>query len=122
MTRIRANCPDCGDVELTPDEILIQVAHDDAELVGDGSQYRFTCPDCAGTVTKPADDRIVQLLITGGVALEVAAPSSVPPPDLRPDHPEHPPAGAPLTMDDLLDLHLLLESDDWFGIVAAPHP
>lgn len=116
MTRIRANCPDCGDIELTPDEILIQVAHDDTELVGDGSQYRFICPDCAGTVTKPADDRIVQLLITGGVALEVAAPSV----DARPPHPEAPPAGAPLTPDDLLDLHLLLESDDWFGILTGP--
>ncbi len=111
MTRIRANCPDCGDVELTPDEMLIQVAHDDADLVGDGSRYRFTCPDCAGTVTKPADDRIVQLLITGGVALEVADPAA----DPRPEHPEHPPAGAPLTADDLLDLHLLLARDDWFN-------
>lgn len=116
MTRIRANCPDCGDVELRPDEMLIQVAHDDADLVGDGSRYRFVCPDCAGTVTKPADDRIVQLLITGGVALEVAEPLA----DPRPPHPEDPPAGAPLTADDLLDLHLLLESDDWFAILTGP--
>ena len=115
MTRIRANCPDCGDVELTPDEILIQVAHADADLVGDGSRYRFTCPDCEGTVTKPADDRIVQLLITGGVALEVAEPAA----DPRPPHPESPPAGAAFTADDLLDLHLLLERDDWFGLLVG---
>lgn len=116
MTRIRANCPDCGDVELTPDEILIQVAHDDADLVGDGSRYRFTCPDCASTVTKPADERIVQLLITGGVALQVAEPLA----DPRPAHPEDPPVGAPFTPDDLLDLHLLLEGDDWFLALAGP--
>ena len=114
MTRIRANCPDCGDVELTPDEILIQVAHDPADLVGDGSRYRFTCPDCECTVTKPADERIVQLLVTGGVALEVAEA------DPRPRHPERPPMGPAFTGDDLLDLHQLLQGDDWFDLLVSP--
>lgn len=114
MTRIRANCPDCGDVELAPEEVLIEVAHDDDDLVGEGSAYRFVCPDCTTTVRKPADERIVQLLISGGVPLEVAEPEDPP----VAVHPEQAVGGPPLTHDDLLDLHLLLAREDWFDALA----
>jgi predicted RNA-binding Zn-ribbon protein involved in translation (DUF1610 family) len=117
MTRIRANCPDCGDVELAPDEMLIEVTHDNDDLVGEGSNYRFVCPDCASTVRKPADDRIVQLLISGGVPLQVTEdPVEVPAPSS--EHPEAPAPGPALTCDDLLDLHLLLRQSDWFDQLA----
>lgn len=120
MTRIRANCPDCGDVELTPDDLLVRIAHDDDDLVGDGSHYRFTCPSCAITVRKPADDRVVQLLLTGGVPIEMPAPQEPTTAGLTgPAHPEAPPAGRSFTPDDLLDLHLLLERDDWFDALTA---
>ncbi len=116
MTRIRANCPDCGDVELAPEDMLIEVSHDADDLVGQGSCYRFVCPDCAVTVRKPADDRIVQLLITGGVPLEVTDDQDVD--GVGPRHPETAVDGPPLTLDDLLDLHLLLEDEDWFSRLA----
>lgn len=120
MTRIRANCPDCGDVELTPDDMLVRIAHDDDALVGDSSHYRFTCPTCATTVRKPADDRVVQLLLTGGVPIEMPDDEQ---PTMAgtgtPAHPEDPPAGRAFTCDDLLDLHLLLERDDWFDALTA---
>ena len=118
MTRIRASCPECGDVELAPDEMLIEVAHDLDGLVGEGTNYRFDCPDCASTVRKPADERIVQLLISGGVPLEMNDELDVDLPPLREEHPEAPVAGAALTRDDLLDLHLLLQRDDWFEQLA----
>ena len=114
MTRIRANCPDCGDVELAPEDMLIEVAHDESDLVGEGSSYRFVCPDCATTVRKPADERIVQLLVSGGVPLEVAEPQEAP----LIAHPEQASGGPPLTHDDLLDLHLLLERENWFQALA----
>lgn len=107
MTRIRASCPDCGEVDLRPDEVLLQIVRADDGDVGDGSTYRFSCPDCDGTVEKPADERIAQLLTTGGVAVEEAVAS-------RPPHPEAPPGGPALTHDDLLDFHLSLQGDDWF--------
>ena len=37
-----------------------------------------------------------------------------------PGHPEAPPSGPPLTFDDLLDLHFLLDSDHWFDRILSP--
>jgi predicted RNA-binding Zn-ribbon protein involved in translation (DUF1610 family) len=116
VTRIRASCPECGEVDLQPDAVtLLLVRAADGEI-GDGSAYRFLCPDCSATVTKPADGRIAQLLATGGVPIEeVASPVALATAqrDARPPHPEAPPAGPPLTLDDLLDLHLALQDDRW---------
>ncbi|MFP4148340.1 MAG: hypothetical protein ACLFUG_00485 [Nitriliruptoraceae bacterium] len=107
MTRIRATCPTCGEVDLRPDEVVLHVVRAPDGLVADGSEYRFECPSCTGEVAKPADDRIAQLLTTGGVQVAETAPG-------LPPHPEAPAGGPPLTPDDLLDLHLSLERDDWF--------
>lgn len=117
MTRIRANCPGCGDVELAPEEMIVEVTHDEDDMVGDGSSYRFICPDCETTVRKPADERIVQLLISGGVPLEMGDDDVLAEPVVE-RHPEAPPAGPALSRDDLLDLHLLLEQEDWFEQLA----
>ena len=117
MTRIRASCPECGEVDLLPEDVVLHVVRAPDGLVATGSNYRFACPDCAGTVTKPADDRIAQLLTTGGVPIEEDALEP-----LLPPHPEAPPAGRALTRDDLLDLHLLLRSDGWFDeLLASTH-
>lgn len=113
MTKIRATCPDCGEVDLAPVDIELRIVRDGDGEVGEGSNYRFDCPTCATTVTKPADERIARLLATGGVEIsiqrrEVLVGAS------RPPHPEMPGTGAALTYDDLLDLHLALERTDWF--------
>ena len=106
MTRIRATCPVCGEVDLRPDDIELEIVRDVITEVGAGSCYRFACPTCAELVTKPADERIARLLTTGGVPV-------VDPPEPDP-HPEHPPVGDAFTHDDLLSLHQLLETEDWF--------
>lgn len=108
MTRIRANCPACGEVDLRPDDVVLRIVRAPDGLVADGSEYRFLCPSCTDEVAKPADERIAQLLATGGVHIDEAAP-------VLPSHPESPADGPPLTLDDLLDLHLDLERDDWFA-------
>jgi len=99
MTTIKATCPGCGEVDLTADDILLRI--------GGGSfpnSYGFSCPDCTEYVEKPADERIVRLLLSGGVE---PLPAGSPEP--------HPCPGAPrFSHDDLLDLHALLDSDDWF--------
>jgi predicted RNA-binding Zn-ribbon protein involved in translation (DUF1610 family) len=122
MTRIRASCPDCGEVDLTPPDVTLRIVRSEDGLVGEGSSYRFSCPDCAQLVDKPADERIAQLLTTGGVSVEDDGPEldvEARLAALRPPHPEAPPAGPPLTLDDLLDLHLLLSSEDWFDALVA---
>ena len=108
MTRIRASCPSCGEVDLRPDDVVLHVVRAPDGLVSDGSQYRFQCPSCEDVVAKPADERIAQLLATGGVAV-AETDADLPP------HPEFPPEGPCFTHDDLLDLHLALDQPDWFA-------
>ncbi len=122
MTRIRANCPSCGEVDLRPHDVVLSVVRAYDGLVSDESSYRFNCPDCTEVVTKPADERIAQLLTTGGVPVEEAedAPATAAVPvDDRPPHPETPAEGRALTADDLLDLHLKLADDGWFAELLA---
>jgi predicted RNA-binding Zn-ribbon protein involved in translation (DUF1610 family) len=97
MTTIKATCPTCGEVSLTPVDIELRVDRGEPS----DSSYAFTCPSCLSQVRKPADERIVRLLVGGGVSM-VEVDSSP-----RFDWP-------PLTHDDLLDFHMLLQGDGWF--------
>ena len=98
MTTIKASCPTCGDVQLTPDDLLLMVCNH-APL----SYYSFGCPSCGDEVRKPADEHVISLLLSGGVPAQVW---SVPAEVLEPRR------GAALTYDDLLDLGLALASTD----------
>lgn len=120
MTRIRATCPTCGEVDLRPDDVVLHRVVDGRGALLAGTCYRFSCPDCASVVEKPADDRVAGLLTSGGVPTEdtVAGPARLP----RPLHPELPPDGPPLSLDDLLDLHLALADEQWFERLAAGTP
>ncbi|MEX1165011.1 MAG: hypothetical protein WEB03_15680 [Nitriliruptor sp.] len=117
MTRIRATCPSCGEVELRPGDVVLRRVTDEIGEVSSGSCYRFSCPDCTELVEKPADERIVSLLATGGVPVEDVGPDT----DLddRPRHPEAAVGGPPLSHDDLLDLHFALEDPRWFDRLLA---
>ena len=109
MTTIKATCSSCGEVSLTPEDIELRVD----EVDPTGSFYGFNCPRCRADVRKPADERVVRLLVSGGVpALPV----------------EHAPAPRRLaerfdfprwTHDDLLDFHTLLNSDGWFDDLVS---
>ncbi len=125
MRTIRAKCPSCTqEVDLRPTDITLHLTPPETNVIGwsaedPGSSYAFGCPVCGDLAVKPAGPRVIELLIEGGVEVstEDTAPwqghrASVA--DDRPPHPESPPAGAPLTYDDLLDLHLLLEEDSWY--------
>jgi predicted RNA-binding Zn-ribbon protein involved in translation (DUF1610 family) len=114
MTRIRATCPACGEIELVPSDLLLRRIVDADGEVTEGSCYRFSCPECAGVVEKPADARVAQLLVTGGVPVETLPALTGAEVDPLPPHPEEPIAGPPLTLDDLLDLHLALDDARWF--------
>src|SRR5919106_1355692 len=99
-TRIRATCPGCGEIELTPPDVELRVCKAEEH-----SFYAFVCPECYQTVTKPADRRVVRLLTSGGVP----APPRDPPSEIL-----EPRSRPQLTRDDPLDLHLELEAPDWW--------
>jgi predicted RNA-binding Zn-ribbon protein involved in translation (DUF1610 family) len=104
MTTIKATCPECGEVTLTPEKFELRVFAE----VDEQDYYAFDCPVCGDRVAKSADARVVRLLRTGGVEpVESAC------------HPEHPPAGlSPITRDELLEFHELLQRDDWLDAVV----
>ena len=104
MTTIKASCPDCGEVELTPPDVTLMVCST-APL----SYYAFDCPKCAHEVRKPADDHVVSLLVSGGVPAQAW---DVPAEALEPR------TGPVLTYDDLLDFALLLARTDELAVAA----
>ncbi len=101
MTTIRASCPSCGDVELTPGDLQVRVCADDNR-----GSYSFHCPVCQLAVAKDAEPRIVDLLASSGVRVRVW--------HLPAELQEHR-DGPGLTHDDLLDFHQLLQQEDWFS-------
>ncbi len=99
-TVIKASCQDCGDVELTVRDLRVRVCtHDDQ------GSYVFRCPTCQMSVVKPAEPRIVDMLVASGVQLvEWRLPAEL----------FEPRTGERITHDDLIDFHHLLQDDDWF--------
>jgi hypothetical protein len=111
MTTIRTTCPQCGEVDMTPQSILLSIR----DRAGEGS-YRFSCPTCTNTIEKPADRKVVALLLSAGVELDdqqkalEAAAGRIREIELLEPRPE----GPPLTMDDLITFHYLMEDDRAF--------
>jgi hypothetical protein len=85
--------------------ILLQVEQES----GEGS-YSFDCPSCELPVEKPADHKIVLLLMSAGV--EVMEAQETPSPETRPE-------GPAFTSDDLIDFHFLLQQTNWFEQLVA---
>ncbi len=106
VATIRASCPTCGDIELTSRDVTVQVC-----ATNNQGSYAFRCPTCAVAVSKMAEQRIVDLLVSSGVALSVwSLPAEL----------DEPREGRPIDYDDLLELHQLLQSDDWFERLTEP--
>jgi hypothetical protein len=117
MRTIRATCPLCTDeVDLRPGQITLHLVDQQSDASYHGSRYGFECPTCEVFVVKPAGANAVELLLEGGVSLST---DTVAPWEKAKAHPENPPAGAPFTADDVLDLHLLLQSEHWFDDLVA---
>jgi len=105
MTTIKASCPSCGDVELTPPQVRLVVCS-----VADWSYYAFRCETCASEVRKPADSEVVRLLRAGGVRAE---PWEVPAEALEERR------GPAIDYDDLLDFAIWLGRSDLLAAAAS---
>lgn len=100
MATIRASCPTCGDIEMTSRDVTVRVC-----AVDDKGSYSFLCPSCKLAVSKVADAKIIDLLVSSGVRLTIwHLPAEI--------HEVH--EGAPITYDDLLEFHYDIEQDGWF--------
>lgn len=100
MATIRATCPTCADVELTTRDLRVQVCSD----TNQGS-YTFRCPTCRMAVSKQAEARIIDLLVSSGVRMQVwRLPAEL----------SEPKVGLPFSWDDVLEFHDLLQRPDWF--------
>ena len=100
MTTIKATCPVCGDVDLTPSDVRLTVA-----AAAGWAVYTFTCTECHDSIEKPADEEVVALLSSAGVEIDRV------PAEALEGH-----IGANFTYDDVLDFALWLEKND---LVAA---
>lgn len=106
VATIRASCPTCGDVELTSRDVSVQVC-----ATNNQGSYAFRCPECELAVSKMAEQRIIDLLVSSGVRLSVWS---------MPAEMDEPRNGPPISYDDLLEFHRELEAEDWFERLTEP--
>ena len=90
----RDNCPKCGDIRLTADDIVLRPCVDDATQ----SSYHFVCPECGERIVKQAHPLIIDLL-----APYVRLQPWFLPCELFELH-----QGPPISVDDVIDFHQAL--------------
>lgn len=66
MTTIKTTCDHCGDVELRPTDLALEL-----DPNRESGSYRFCCPECQEVQRRPATARVVSVLLATGVAYEV---------------------------------------------------
>jgi len=108
MATIRASCCDCGDVELTTADVHVRICDDN-----EAGTYAFRCPFCHMMVVKSAESRTIDLLIASGVTFSTWSL----PEELYETH-----LGEPISHDDLLDFHHLLQDDLRLSEIMAELP
>ncbi len=96
MTTIRTTCGRCGDVELTPNDLSLELSPNS----GTGS-YLFDCPFCGEVERRPASQRVVSILLATGVVYEVVD------------------ANSPITEDEIATFSEMIEQDDWASHLTA---
>jgi hypothetical protein len=92
MTTIRTTCRRCGDVELTPEDLSLELVPSSGE-----GTYRFDCPVCGVTRRRPASHRVVSILLATGVVYDVVD------------------EGFPITEDEIEEFRRLIDRDDWYS-------
>lgn len=98
MARIRASCPQCGDVELTVADVDVRICSSTTQ-----GEYAFRCPSCESMVTKQAEARTIDLLVASGVSVTTWSM----PVERMVGGPR-----TPISHDDVIDFHLMLADDD----------
>ncbi|MGI9648311.1 MAG: hypothetical protein ACR2OI_07305 [Acidimicrobiia bacterium] len=63
MTTIKTTCSACGDVELAANDLVLELTPMDAT-----GRYSFSCPFCESHQFRPANERVVAILLAVGVS------------------------------------------------------
>ena len=79
MTFITTNCPDCGEVEVPLESVLLRICAED-----DSTAVVVCCTNCGARFVKDVDDGMSVLMVTVGVEVQTwSRPAEV---DERPTH------------------------------------
>ncbi|MHB8190059.1 MAG: hypothetical protein ACYDHP_06510 [Ferrimicrobium sp.] len=99
MPIIRASCPSCGDVDVSPKQMKVMLCSSNGE-----ASYSFQCPSCNMLVRKTIDRHIVEILVSAGVRMHFWKL----PDELMEDR-----EGPPIDYDDLIAFHYELGEAGW---------
>jgi hypothetical protein len=107
MTVVRIKCTRCLTTSMPElDALLVEVVGVDLEE-NTGAIVNWVCAGCSSLVSCPIDwSDFLNLVSAGALVVDEE--------DTRPLHPEFAVDGPAWRPDDLLDLHTLLSSPDWF--------
>ena len=101
-THLRAECACCGVVRVPVSDVTLRVCTDTARW-----SCCFPCPYCGlATTHETPDGALFELLAVGAVVQTWQLPAELT---------EQRPFAPPITPDDVLDFHLLLQRPDWFA-------
>ncbi|MGH9052640.1 MAG: hypothetical protein ACRDWX_06475 [Acidimicrobiia bacterium] len=89
MTTIKTTCEFCGDVELVPEDLSL-----DLDPARDRGSYHFQCPLCVRRQFRPANSRVVSILLATGVSYRVSG-------------------DRPITEAEIESFSRALDNDDW---------
>ncbi len=65
MSFVTTACPNCGEVEIPLESVILRVCEDDQS-----ASCALVCPECAARFAKQVDDGMSLLLVTFGVEVE----------------------------------------------------
>ena len=92
MRELRVQCPDCGELDVSANEVLVN-------QTGPGVlTYAFRCPQCRQVAKKKCDSQSGRLLLLGGAQADRATVAGLA--AFRPEH--------------VTQLRELLDRPDWF--------
>ena len=100
MVWVVTNCDWCGVVELSPDQVTVRLCTADLTAT-----HVFVCPTCGRGVARTIQANMTNVLFEAGSQLVIWE---------LPDELDEPRSGPPISHDDVLAMHELLSSPDWF--------
>jgi hypothetical protein len=62
--RVRACCPNCGEVEVRPRDVIVAYCLDPMRY-----SYQFACPNCTFWTFRKADPSVIAMLVRAGARL-----------------------------------------------------